>query len=314
LDGGGRIVFALRSDSGRAAGGRVGDGLDRFVLPRRLRRPVRLLRRLGTGDFVPPRYAATMATALLFAATGAYGSWVGGRMPDIAQAVTSRTGFAVDQVRVIGHRETSEIDVLERLELSGWTSLVGFDVDAARDRVAALPWVQSASGRKIYPEMLEVRIQEREPFAIWQHRGDLSIIGRQGNLIVPFGGGRHAALPLVVGDGAAERAAAFVERVVRHPVLAAKVKGYVLVGGRRWNLKLSNGLTVKLPEFGADEAMAELERMEEENQLFERDVASVDLRLPDRVVVKMTTEAVKERQEAFAKALKARKAAAEKRI
>lgn len=307
-------MFALRPGFGRVAGGRVGEGIDRFVLPRWLRRPVRLLRRLGTGDFVPPRYAATMATAMLFAATGAYGSWLGGRVPDIAQAVTARTGFAVDQVRVIGHRETSEIDVLERLELSGWTSLVGFDVDAARDRVASLPWVQSASVRKIYPEMLEVRIQEREPFAIWQHGGELSIVGRMGNVIVPFSGGRHAALPLVVGDGAAERAAAFVDRVVQHPMLASKVKGYVLVGGRRWNLRLSNGLTVKLPEFGTDDAMAALERMEEDGQILRRDVASVDLRLSDRVVVKMTTEAVKERQEAFAKALKARKVAAEKRI
>ena len=302
-------MFALRPETGR-----VGEGLDRFVLPRWLRRPVRLLRRLGTGDFVPPRYAATMATALLFTATGAYGSWLGGRVPDIAQAVTARTGFAVDQVRVVGHRETSEIDVLERLELSGWTSLVGFDVDAARDRVAGLPWVQSASVRKIYPEMLEVRIQEREPFAIWQHGGELWIVGRKGNVIVPFSGGRHASLPLVVGDGAADQAAAFVDRVVRHPTLASKVKGYVLVGGRRWNLRLSNGVTVKLPEFGADEAMAALERMEEEANLLQRDVASVDLRLADRVVVKMTTEAVKDRQEAFAKALKARKAAAEKRI
>jgi len=302
-------VFALRSRSGR-----IGEGLDRFVLPRWLRRPVRLLRRLGTGDFVPPRYAATTATALLFAATGIYGSWLGGRVPDIAQAVTARTGFAVDQVRVIGHHETSEIDVLERLELSGWTSLVGFDVDAARDRVAQLPWVEVASVRKIYPEMLEVRIQEREPFAIWQHAGELSIIGRNGNVIVPFSGGRHASLPLVVGDGAAGRAAEFVERVMQHPTLAAKVKGYVLVGGRRWNLKLSNGVTVKLPEFGADEAMAALEQMDEKHQLLNRDVAVVDLRLSDRVVVKMTAEAVKDRQEAFAKALKARKVAAEKQI
>ncbi len=307
-------MFALRPDSGRMAGGRAGEGLDRFVLPRWMRRPVRLLRRLGTGDFVPPRYAATTATAVLFALTGAYGSWVGGRVPDIAQAVTARTGFAVDQVRVIGHRETSEIDVLDRLELSGWTSLIGFDVDAARDRVAALPWVETASVRKIYPEMLEVRIQEREAFAIWQHRGELSIIGRKGNVIVPFDGVRHASLPLVVGPGAAERAAPFVDRVAAHETLAAKVKGYVLVGERRWNLRLANGLTVKLPEFGADEAMAAIEAMEAQSELLQRDIATVDMRLPDRIVVRMTEEAVKDRQAAFAKALKQRKAAAEKRI
>ena len=153
---------------------------------------MRLFARLGTGDFVPPRCSASIATAILFAATGAYGTYIGGRMPEVAQAVTARTGFAVDQVRVVGHRETSEIDILEKLDLTGWTSLIGFEVDGARERVAALPWVEVASVRKVYPETLEIRITEREPFAIWQHDGQLSIIGRQGNVIVPYTGGRHA--------------------------------------------------------------------------------------------------------------------------
>jgi cell division protein FtsQ len=315
LDGGGRIVFALRTArDGRARGDAALGGSERFVLPRWLRRPARLLARLGTGDFVPPRFAATTASALLFAATGVYGSWLGGQMPDIAQAVTARTGFAVDQVRVVGHRETSEIDVLEKLELSGWTSLIGFDVDAARDRVAQLPWVEVASVRKVYPEMLEVRIEERRAFAIWQHDNALSIVGEKGNIIVPFTGGRHAALPLVVGAGAAEQASAFIGEVARFPRLAARVKGYVLVAGRRWNLKLDNGITVKLPDSGVDAAMASLETMDSEGDLFRRDVASIDMRLADRVVLKMSPEAMEARQAAFAKAAKARKSGPEKRI
>ncbi len=74
-------------------------------------------------------------------------------------------GFAVDQVRVSGNKETSEIDILERLDLDGWTSLVGFDAEAARARITGLPWVKVAAVRKIYPDALEVRIEEREPFA-----------------------------------------------------------------------------------------------------------------------------------------------------
>ena len=235
-------MFALRSVRGGKAALGVG-GAERFVLPRSLRRPARMMAKLGTGDFVPPRFAATAATALLFAATGVYGSYVGGLMPDVAQAVTARTGFAVDQVRVVGHRETSEIDVLEKLDLSGWTSLIGFDVDKARDRVAELPWIEVASVRKIYPEMLEVRLQERRPFAIWQHGDDLSIIGEAGNVIVPYSGGRHASLPLVVGDGAAAHARDFVSQVARFPSLATRVKGYVFVSERRW----ISSLTMALP-------------------------------------------------------------------
>jgi cell division protein FtsQ len=308
-------VFALKTGQDRKAGAPGALRLaDRFVLPRWLRRPVRLFARLGTGDFVPPRCSASIATAILFAATGAYGSYIGGRMPEVAQAVTARTGFAVDQVRVVGHRETSEIDILEKLDLTGWTSLIGFEVDGARERVAALPWVEVASVRKVYPETLEIRITEREPFAIWQHDGQLSIIGRQGNVIVPYTGGRHAGLPLVVGSGAGERAAGFIDGMAKFPELASRVKGYVLVGGRRWDLRLGNGMTVKLPEANVQGAVAELLRVERETGIFNRQVSEIDLRFADRVVLQLTPEAAEARQAALSKSGKSKKSKPEKRI
>ncbi len=304
-------MFALKAGQGRLAGAPDGSGAgrtaERLLLPRWLRRPARIFARLGTGDFVPPPYAATFATALLLAATGVYGAYIGGQMPEVAQAVTARTGFAVDQVRVVGHRETSEIDILEKLDLTGWTSLIGFDVDAARERVSALPWVEVASVRKVYPETLEIRIVEREPFAIWQHDGQLSIIGRKGNVIVPFTGGRHSDLPLVVGAGAAVRAAGFVDEMARYPDLSGRVKGYMLVGERRWDLRLDNGITVKLPETGVDEAIRALLRMDRENGgLFNRQVASIDLRFADRMVLQLTPEAAESRQAALTKADKSK--------
>ena len=296
-------MFALRRWQGsRSAGMPDARTAGRVLLPRWLRRPVRLFARLGTGDFVPPRYSATMASVALFAAAGLYGTYLGGLMPEVAQAVTARTGFAVDRVRIVGHRETSEIDILERLDLTGWTSLVGFDVDDARDRVASLPWIESASIRKVYPETLEIRIVEREPFAIWQQGSQLSIIGRKGNVIVPFAAGRHADLPLVVGAGAAEQAAGFMDQIARHPELKPRVKGYILVANRRWDLRLDNGMTIKLPETGVDAAIENLLQAEEHNGLFGRQLASIDLRFPDRMVLQLTPEAADERQAALSKA------------
>ncbi len=180
-----------------------------IVLPRFLRRPARLLGRLCDGDFEAPRYSTSILTAGLLAVTGLYGAYLGGQFPIAVQAVTSRLGFAIDEVKVSGHHETSEIDILERLGLDGWTSTIGFDAEAARDRIAALPWVQMAAVRKIYPDTLEVRIEERKPFAIWQHGSELSLIERSGRVITSYSGGRQAMLPLVIGIGAPEAAEGF---------------------------------------------------------------------------------------------------------
>jgi len=68
-----------------------------------------------------------MIAGLLLASYGVSGAIRGGHVDGIVQSITARTGFAVDQVKVVGNRQTSEIDILDRLELDGWTSLIGFD-------------------------------------------------------------------------------------------------------------------------------------------------------------------------------------------
>lgn len=284
-----------------AATGKPSDGI---VLPRFLRRPVRFLGRMAGGEFEAPRYSTSILIAGFLAASGLYGAYLGGHFPVVVQAVTSRLGFAVDEVKVSGHHETSEIDILERLGLDGWTSTIGFDAEAARERLAQLPWVEVAAVRKIYPDTLEVHIQERKSFAIWQHGSELSVVERSGHVIAPYAGGRQATLPLIIGLGAAEAAPVFIDSVRSHPELAARVRGYIRVAERRWDMRLENGVTVKLPEFGEETALDRLAAMDRESGVLSRDIAAIDMRLADRLVVQLTPEAATLREAAVKEMLK----------
>ncbi len=271
----------------------------RFVPPRWLRRPLRMISKLGAGDYTAPPYAATALSAALLLSSSAYGAYLGGHLDSFVQGVTARTGFAVDQIRVTGNRNVSEIDILDRLELNGWTSLVGLDVEAARERIASLPWVEAAAVRKVYPHTLEVRIDERQPFALWQQGAALDVIERSGRVIAPFGGGALARLPLIVGAGAPENAPGLLAKMEKFPGLAQRVRGYVRVGDRRWNLRLANGITVKLPQDGVDGALAALARMDRDSGLLTRDILAVDLRIADRVAVELSSEAASARMAAL---------------
>ncbi|MCO6050001.1 cell division protein FtsQ/DivIB [Mesorhizobium sp. RP14(2022)] len=271
-----------------------------FVLPKLLRRPARFAGRLVKGEVNPPRYANAIATSLLIGSSLLYGTIQGGHGPDVVKALTSRSGFAVDQVHVAGNHETSEIDILDQLEFDGWTSLVGFNVDSARERIASLPWIEKASVRKIYPSTVEVNVIEREPFAIWQHGTTLTVVKRSGEQITEYTGRAKAKLPLIVGEGAPEHAAEFVSMVAADfPDIANRVRGYVRIGDRRWNLYLDNNVVVKLPEYDAKDALAKISQMESESGVLGRDILSVDLRLADRVVVQLTPEAADARQKAI---------------
>jgi cell division protein FtsQ len=251
---------------------------------------------LGEGDLVAPRYSATVLSAALLGASLAYGGYVGGHLDGFVQGVTARTGFAVDQIKIVGNRETSEIDVLGKLQLDGWTSLIGFDAKAARQRIEELPWVEAAAVRKVYPHALEVRVEERRPFAILQQGRQLSVIEESGRIIAPYAGGKEAGLPLIVGAGAPEQAPDLLARLAQYPGLKSRVKGYVRVGARRWDLRLENGITVKLPEEGEDKAIADLVRMDRKDGLLTRDIVAVDMRIGDRIAIELSPEAAVARQ------------------
>ncbi|MCR4266045.1 cell division protein FtsQ/DivIB [Nitratireductor sp. ZSWI3] len=294
-------MFSLTSRQdgmARPYGRRAGAGGD-FVLPRWLRRPARFMQRVNAGEVEAPRYAASLATALLFGATAIYGTIAGGHLSQVVQGVTARTGFAIAQVHVAGNRETSEIDVLQEIGLDGWTALMGFDAEAARQRVDSLPWVESVAVRKIYPGTLEVEIVEKTPFAIWQEGSKLSLIEQDGSVIAPLRGGRYASLPMVIGRGAREAGPAFIAKVVGHRDIAERVHAYIRVGERRWDLRLKNGVTIKLPERNEELTLATLSALDRQSGLLNRDITSVDMRLPDRLSVGLTPDAAEAHEAAM---------------
>lgn len=271
-----------------------------FVLPRILRKPFRFAVRLFQGNINVPRYAGTIGMLGFLGATGIYGMVLGGHSENMVKATASTLGFAIEDVKVVGNNETSDIDILGQLELDGETSLVGLSAEAARQAIAKLPWVESAEVRKVYPGTLLVSLEERKAFAVWQNGQELSLIDSAGDTIVPFRPGRYNALPLVVGEGAEKRVKGFVDEVAAYPALASKVRAYIRVADRRWDILLENGVRIMLPENEPMRALAEVEKMDSEKQLLSRDIAAVDLRLDDRVTVQLTPSGMEQRQKFLA--------------
>lgn len=271
-----------------------------LVLPRPLRRVQRFIVALCTGKIYLPRHIGKLSLMAYCAAVGAIGVANGGYWSMVEETMTSTVGFAIENVKLSGNVHTSEIDVLQSLGLDGTTSLVAIDVDDARRKVAALPWVQQVEVRKVYPRTIEVNIKEREAYGIWQHGTELSLIEKNGSVIAPLRDNKFASLPLFVGRDA-ETAAQDVEKdFAGHADILQRVRAFVRVASRRWDVHLDNGVLVKLPEENISSALDRLTAMENEQKLLERDIVAVDLRLEDRMAVQLSPEAEQRRQAAVA--------------
>jgi len=262
-------------------------------VPRLHRRP--LWRAAGILQDLP-EWAGTAGALAFLSATIFYALVVGGYARTVSESLTSAAGFEIAAVKLSGQRETTEFEILEALEIEQGTSLALFDAAAARERLARIPWVETVSVQKLYPGTLQVRIDEREAFALWQRGDRLSVIDARGQVISDEVDGRYANLLMLVGHGAQYRGDEILAALEQVPELRSRVRAARLVSDRRWDLLLENGISVRLPETDVPRALADLMRLDAESGLLTRDITVVDIRLPDRVVVRLTGEAMERRE------------------
>lgn len=312
MDGGGRLLEPLAAG---AAGGAVYGSAPAWAGAARLPHvPLRLpglSRRRSVS--VPlgrrlPRLLGTGLTLAFFAGVGLTGAVVGGQYRAFVAEfgephhVAARVlGLGLDRVTISGLSQLTETEVLNGAGISHRASLAFLDVAEVRERLERLPLVRSASVRKLYPHELVVTLEERKPHALWQRNGELFVIAADGTVIDLMEDARFADLPFVVGDDANGRTKDYLALIEAAGALKPRIKAGSLVSGRRWTLKMDNGIDVRLPEIGAAEALARLARLEREQRILDKDVLAIDMRLPDRVVVRLTEEAVAARSEAMRK-------------
>jgi cell division protein FtsQ len=219
-------------------------------------------------------------------------------MKDARDATANAAGFRIVSVALAGNRHVSREEVLAIAGVTGTTSLVFLDVEETRARLKTNPWIADATVLKLYPGELQIGIKEREPFALWQKDGRLSVIADDGTVLEPYVAPRLIELPLVVGRGAETRAKQFLALLDRYPAMRDFVRASVFVGERRWNLRLKNGIDVRLPETDVAPALERLVALDQEKNLITRDIVAIDLRLPDRVTVRLSEAAAQARIDA----------------
>jgi cell division protein FtsQ len=253
-----------------------------------------------------PRRAGAIASAALVLASLGYGVYKGehgaaitGYLGDLRDDAANAAGFRIAGLSITGNTQLSEADVLAAAGITARTSLLFLDVEATRRKLEATPWIAQASVRKFYPGSLTIAIEERRAFALWQKDGKLSIIAEDGTVLGPLGERRLTTLPLVVGPGAGARAREFVAILDRYPAIRDQLRASVLVAERRWNLKLKNGLDIRLPETEIERALDNLVALDREKKILSRDLTAIDMRLPDRLTVRLSDEAAAAREQAL---------------
>ncbi|WP_407147971.1 cell division protein FtsQ/DivIB [Bradyrhizobium sp. ORS 86] len=322
MDGAGRLARSVRSlgpqaDLRAAAIGAavlLREHAGAYLARRKRKRPARqpVIDREPPNRFIQtierylPRRVGLVATlAILFGSAG-FGIVKGGHvdefvaiMDDTRNALANAAGFRITTVGINGRKQLTQDEVLAIGGINGHSSLLFLDAETVRDRLKANPWIADATILKLYPGRLQIDIVERSAFALWQENGRLAVIASDGAVLEPYVTRRFLKLPLVVGKGADSHAHDFLALLDRYPQVRSVTKAAIYVGERRWNLRLKDGLDIRLPENDVGNALAALSKLDKDEKLFSRDIVAVDMRLPDRLVVQLSDDAAKAREELF---------------
>lgn len=289
----------------RLGRGRGGAGAGPFERRRRDPSPSRLryrLERLARRGYVrfalrrlgPPALLALVALWLWHQPW----AWERGRAAAeaVRAAVAERPEFLITRLRIEGGSPDLRERVARRMGVAVPVSSLALDLRAIREAVETTPGVASARVAVQGERVLSVRVVQRAPAALWRWEGQLHLVDRDGVVIAPVARRRERPeLPLVVGEGADRAMAEALALWRRAAPLRDRMTALVRVGERRWDLTLIGGQRVALPAEGAEAALSRLLALDAAEELLDREAALVDLRDPERPVLRLTPRGVSER-------------------
>jgi cell division protein FtsQ len=195
--------------------------------------------------------------------------------------------FPVRQIEVMTALKQTGREDIERAAQAGIEgNFFAVSPDAVRTGLEKLPWVRRASVRRVWPDRLEVELEEHVALARWGDEGLVNTYGER------FQASSDRALPLFVGPAASEREMAIrYARFLRLLTpLDAPLERVVLTQRYAWQLRLAGGLDVML---GRDGDLAE-QRLQRFVAVYDATLKKiprrheyVDLRYPNGFALRM---------------------------
>lgn len=235
-----------------------------------------------------------LVVVLFVAASATYGLWSGGelqRLFDQAHngigALAVAAGLGAQTIVIEGQDHVANAQIARALGVKPDTVLFTYNTDAAQRRLEQIPWIKRAEVMRLLPSTLQVVIHEHTPYAIWQNKGVTYVVDRKGKVLAPAARQAYPKLPIVVGQGAAIHAASLFRTLQRFPAVDRQLLAAIRVGDRRWNLMLTSGITLLLPSDDVAAALQSLLAVDRQHGLLDRNLASIDLRLSDRITVRL---------------------------
>lgn len=203
--------------------------------------------------------------------------------------LSKEAGLTIENVTLIGRTHADTQKIIATLDNPQHKPMIGFQPTTVKERLLELPWIQSARVERHWPDTIQIKITEYKPFAIWQHNNKLSLVDREGTIILSDDVDAFKHYPLIIGADAPKRLDELVTIISSAPELVPSIYAATRVADRRWDIRLKSGQIIRLPMMDSAAAWQHLATLHRDFNLLNQPLAILDLRLPGQIVAKPTT-------------------------
>jgi cell division protein FtsQ len=246
-----------------------------------------------TGALKKPLLSALIGAGLIVGFCATIPHWAGWR--EAAQknflSISAENGYVVQNVHVTGRDRIPADQLLRVLNIQRGMPLFAYDPQRAQDDVRQLAGIKSVFIERRWPDTIFVRLQERQPIARWQYNAQVRLVDTDGRMVVAKADEDITQYPIIVGKGATKQIVPFFKLMNGQPELWEQVRAATWVSKRRWDLTLKNGMVIKLPADNTELALSRFMKLMSRENLLERDLAVIDIRLPHQAVLRPTKRA-----------------------
>lgn len=207
---------------------------------------------------------------------------------DAYRSVIERPEFMVNVMSINGASAALDADIREILPVDFPMSQFDIELDVLHGALMELDAVKQASVQIRTGGVLQIDVMERQPALIWRMGENLDILDATGAFIrAAVARTDYPHLPLIAGEGANMQTAKALELFAAVDPIADRVRGLVYVGERRWDVVLTQDQRILLPEQNPVQALERVLVLNQAQDLLDRDLRVVDLRLPNRPTLRV---------------------------
>lgn len=212
---------------------------------------------------------------------------------DVRTSIVERPEFMVKAMKIDGASPVVADDIREILPVDFPVSSFDLDLGAMKATVDGLSPVKNATLRVKPGGVLEVIVSERAPVVMWRMPDGLHLVDAEGFVVAEFKErADYPNLPVMAGEGADKATGEALRLLVAAGPLAARMRGLIRIGERRWDLVLDRDQRIMLPEHGAVAALERVVALSNVQEMLERDLSVVDMRLGDRPTIRIAKRSV----------------------